>query len=105
MSDKTLRKGLNFLICQWFHLLTYLRAHAIHPISAVQVEYSPFQLDVEDDKIGLLKTCRGLGIKIVAYSPLGRGMSSNSLSLGQTITHLGLLAGAIVRIVTVVFYL
>ena len=50
------------------------RAHAIHPISAIQVEYSPFTLDIEDETIGLLKTARELGIKIVAYSPLGRGL-------------------------------
>ena len=50
------------------------RAHAIHPIAAVQVEYSPFTLDIEDPKIGLLETARELGVKIVAYSPLGRGL-------------------------------
>ncbi|KAF8631094.1 hypothetical protein AX17_005139 [Amanita inopinata Kibby_2008] len=53
---------------------TLRRAHAVHPISAVQVEYSPFTLDIEDKKIALLKTCRELGVTVVAYSPLGRGM-------------------------------
>ncbi|KAJ6518185.1 NADP-dependent oxidoreductase domain-containing protein [Mycena vitilis] len=53
---------------------TLRRAHAIHPISAVQVEYSPFTLDIEDPKIGLLATARELGVQIVAYSPLGRGL-------------------------------
>jgi aryl-alcohol dehydrogenase-like predicted oxidoreductase len=53
---------------------TLRRAHAVHPISAVQVEYSPFFLDIEDEKIGLLKTCRELGVTVVAYSPLGRGL-------------------------------
>ncbi|KIM36704.1 hypothetical protein M413DRAFT_449041 [Hebeloma cylindrosporum] len=53
---------------------TLRRAHAVHPIAAVQVEYSPFCLDIEDEKIGLLKTCRELGVTIIAYSPLGRGM-------------------------------
>jgi len=53
---------------------TLRRAHAVHPISAVQIEYSPFFLDIEDEKIGLLKTCRELGVTVVAYSPLGRGM-------------------------------
>ena len=52
---------------------TLRRAHAVHPIAAVQVEYSPFTLDIEDEKIGLLKAARELGVKIVAYSPLGRG--------------------------------
>ena len=53
---------------------TLRRAHAVHPISALQVEYSPFTLDIEDPKIGLLKAARELGITIVAYSPLGRGL-------------------------------
>jgi aryl-alcohol dehydrogenase-like predicted oxidoreductase len=46
----------------------------VHPISALQVEYSPFTLDIEDDKVALLKTARELNITIVAYSPLGRGL-------------------------------
>jgi len=53
---------------------TLRRAHAVHPISAIQVEYSPFTLDIEDESIGLLKVARELGIKIVAYAPLGRGL-------------------------------
>ncbi|KIJ52829.1 hypothetical protein M422DRAFT_25864 [Sphaerobolus stellatus SS14] len=55
---------------------TLRRAHAVHPIAAVQLEYSPFQLEIEDEKIGLLKTARELGVKVVAYSPLGRGLLS-----------------------------
>lgn len=50
------------------------RAHAIHPISAVQMEYSPFTTLIEDPQFGLLKTCRELGVATIAYSPLGRGM-------------------------------
>ncbi|KAJ7350584.1 NADP-dependent oxidoreductase domain-containing protein [Mycena albidolilacea] len=50
------------------------RAHAVHPIAAVQIEYSPFVLDIEDPKIALLATARELGVTIVAYSPLGRGL-------------------------------
>jgi aryl-alcohol dehydrogenase-like predicted oxidoreductase len=53
---------------------TLRRAYVIHPIAAVEVEYSPFTLDIEDEKIGLLKTCRELGVTVVAYSPLGRGL-------------------------------
>ncbi|KAJ7218574.1 NADP-dependent oxidoreductase domain-containing protein [Mycena pura] len=53
---------------------TLRRAHAVHPIAAVEVEYSPFTLDIEDPKINLLNTARELGVKIVAYSPLGRGL-------------------------------
>ncbi|KAJ7902798.1 NADP-dependent oxidoreductase domain-containing protein [Mycena olivaceomarginata] len=50
------------------------RAHAVHPISALQIEYSPFVLDIEDPKVGLLETAKELGVTIVAYSPLGRGL-------------------------------
>lgn len=53
---------------------TLRRAHAVHPISAVQIEYSPFTTDIESPEIALLKTCRELGVATVAYSPLGRGM-------------------------------
>ncbi|KAI6168573.1 NADP-dependent oxidoreductase domain-containing protein [Pisolithus thermaeus] len=53
---------------------TLRRAHAVHPITALQVEYSAFTLDIEDPKIGLLRTARELGITIVAYAPIGRGL-------------------------------
>jgi len=47
------------------------RAHKVHPIEAVQVEYSLWSRDIEQN--GVLETCRELGIAVVAYSPLGRG--------------------------------
>ncbi len=50
---------------------TVRRAHAVHPISALQTEYSIFSRHVEDE---ILPTCRELGITLVAYSPLGRGL-------------------------------
>jgi aryl-alcohol dehydrogenase-like predicted oxidoreductase len=50
---------------------TIRRAHAVHPISALQTEYSLWTRDVEQD--GVLDTVRDLGIGFVAYSPLGRG--------------------------------
>jgi aryl-alcohol dehydrogenase-like predicted oxidoreductase len=49
---------------------TIRRAHRVHPISAVQSEYSLWTRDPED---GVLQTCRALGIGFVPYSPLGRG--------------------------------
>lgn len=58
---------------------TLRRAHAVHPIAALKAEYSPFMLDIEDDKIGLLKTCRELGVSVVAYSPLGRGIMKGKI--------------------------
>ncbi|KAI5860469.1 putative aldo-keto reductase [Durotheca rogersii] len=53
---------------------TLRRAVKVHPIHAYQIEYSPFSRDIELPEIGLLKTCRELGIATVAYSPLGRGV-------------------------------
>ena len=50
---------------------TIRRAHAVHPITALQTEYSLFARDVEAD---ILPTVRELGIGFVAYSPLGRGL-------------------------------
>lgn len=50
------------------------RAHAVHPISAIQIEFSPFVLDIFDPKLDLLNTARELGVTIVCYSPLGRGL-------------------------------
>jgi aryl-alcohol dehydrogenase-like predicted oxidoreductase len=49
---------------------TVRRAHAIHPIAAVQNEYSLWTREPED---GLIQTLRELGVALVAYSPLGRG--------------------------------
>jgi aryl-alcohol dehydrogenase-like predicted oxidoreductase len=49
---------------------TIRRAHAVHPIAALQTEYSLWTRDPEE---GVLATCRELGIAFVAYSPLGRG--------------------------------
>jgi aryl-alcohol dehydrogenase-like predicted oxidoreductase len=51
-------------------LETLRRAHRVHPIAAVQTEYSLFSRDPEDE---LLPTLRELGVALVAYSPLGRG--------------------------------
>jgi aryl-alcohol dehydrogenase-like predicted oxidoreductase len=56
---------------------TVKKAHAVHPISAVQSEYSLFERTVEEK--GVLKTLHELGIGFVAYSPLGRGFLSGQL--------------------------
>ncbi|KAG9074269.1 hypothetical protein FS749_014187, partial [Ceratobasidium sp. UAMH 11750] len=60
---------------------TLRRAHKVHPIAAIQVEYSPFMLDIEK-KGHLLDTARELGIAVIAYSPLGRGLLT-----GQVTSH------------------
>ena len=56
---------------------TLRRAHAVHPIAAVQTEYSIFTREVEDE---VLPACRELGVALVAYSPLGRGMLTGSFT-------------------------
>ncbi|KAF2635980.1 putative aldo-keto reductase [Massarina eburnea CBS 473.64] len=55
------------------------RAHKVHPITAVQIEYSPFAMEIESKQIDLLSTCRELGVAVVAYSPLGRGIFTGTL--------------------------
>ena len=55
---------------------TIRRAHAVHPITAVQSEYSLWTRDPED---GVLQTCRELGIGFVPYSPLGRGFLTGQI--------------------------
>lgn len=56
---------------------TLRRAHAVHPITALQTEYSLWSREPEDE---LLDLCRTLGIGFVAYSPLGRGFLSGTIT-------------------------
>lgn len=55
---------------------TLRRAHAIHPITALQMEYSLWSRDAEQ---AMLATCRELGVGFVAYSPLGRGFLTGAI--------------------------
>ncbi|WP_406332551.1 aldo/keto reductase [Streptomyces sp. NBC_00203] len=57
---------------------TIRRAHAVHPLAAVQTEYSLFERDIEHN--GVRDTLSELGIGLVAYSPLGRGFLSGSIT-------------------------
>jgi aryl-alcohol dehydrogenase-like predicted oxidoreductase len=54
------------------------RAHKIHPVAAVQTEYSLWTRDIESN--GILETCRELGITLVPYSPLGRGLLAGAIT-------------------------
>ena len=60
------------------------KAHAIQPITAVQIEYSLWSRDVEKD---IIPTCRELGIGIVAYSPLGRGFLTGKFKKREELKH------------------
>ncbi|KAL3146583.1 hypothetical protein ABBQ32_000822 [Trebouxia sp. C0010 RCD-2024] len=60
------------------------RAHAVHPITAVEMEWSLFARSCEDS---LVPTCRELGIAFLAYSPMSRGMLTGKVSLDQLAPH------------------
>ncbi|OHV96141.1 aldo/keto reductase [Janthinobacterium lividum] len=61
---------------------TVRRAHAVHPIAAVQSEYSLWSRDAEAE---VLPACRALGIGFVPYSPLGRGFLTGQLTSGAAL--------------------
>ncbi|XP_010244073.1 PREDICTED: probable aldo-keto reductase 2 [Nelumbo nucifera] len=63
---------------------TIRRAHAVHPITALQLEWSLWAREVEKD---IIPTCRELGIGIVAYSPLGRGFFSSGPKVVENFTE------------------
>ncbi|KAH7859180.1 hypothetical protein Vadar_032621 [Vaccinium darrowii] len=62
---------------------TIRRAHAVHSITAIQLEWSLWSRDVEEE---IIPTCRELGIGIVAYSPLGRGFFSSGPKMTENFT-------------------
>ncbi|KAI8625480.1 putative aldo/keto reductase [Xylariaceae sp. FL1651] len=69
---------------------TLRRASKIGHVDAVQIEYSPFDLDIESESgTNLMATCRELGVAIVAYAPLGRGLLTGTLSDKESISSDG----------------
>src|SRR5207245_1447301 len=56
---------------------TIRRAHAVHPISALQSEWSLWTREIEDE---IVPTCRELGVGLVPYSPLGRGFLTGAVT-------------------------
>jgi aryl-alcohol dehydrogenase-like predicted oxidoreductase len=66
---------------------TLRAAHTVHPIAAVQTEYSLWSREPEH---GVLRTCDELGIGFVAYSPLGRGFLTGKLAIGADDVRRGL---------------
>ena len=71
------REGkVRFLGLSEASVATIRRAHTVHPISALQTEYSLWTRDPED---GILQTTRELGIAFIAYSPLGRGFLTGQI--------------------------
>ncbi|KAF1972906.1 aldo/keto reductase-like protein [Bimuria novae-zelandiae CBS 107.79] len=68
---------------------TIRKIHAIHPISAVEVEFSLWSTDILEN--GVAKTCGELGIPIVAYSPLGRGFLTGQFQKFEDIPETSML--------------
>lgn len=64
---------------------TIRKAHNIHPLTAVQSEYSLFERSIEED--GIIKTLEELQIGVVAYSPLGRGFISGEIQHPQDLAE------------------
>src|SRR5438874_12378715 len=60
------------------------RAHAVHPVTALQSEYSLWTRDPEDE---VLPTCRELGIGFVPYSPLGRGFLTGKIQKPEDLSE------------------
>ncbi|WP_332453598.1 aldo/keto reductase [Chryseobacterium aquaticum] len=77
MSDLVKEGKIGYIGLSEVSSETVKKAHAVHPISAVQSEYSLFERTVEEK--GVLKTLHELGIGFVAYSPLGRGFLSGQI--------------------------
>ena len=77
MSDLVRQGKVRFLGISEAGAETIRRAHAVHPMSAVQIEYSLWSREVEDS---ILPLCRKLGIGFVAYSPLGRGFLTGTVA-------------------------
>lgn len=71
------------------------RAHAVHPITCVQVEYSVFCTAIESPKIRLLEAARELGVAVVAYSPMGNGFLTGTLQTREDVSKPGDLRGHI----------
>ncbi|MFO0567929.1 MAG: aldo/keto reductase [Polyangiaceae bacterium] len=76
MKELVERGKVRFIGVSEFSAEQIRAAHAIHPITALQTEYSLWSRDVES---GILETCRELGIAFIAYSPLGRGFLTGAI--------------------------
>ena len=78
MADLMKQGKVRYLGLSEASAVTLERAHKVHPISALQSEYSLWSRDQQDN--GCLATCQRLGIAFVPYSPLGRGFLTGALN-------------------------
>ena len=82
MSELVARGKVRYIGLSEASASTIRRAHAVHPITALQTEYSLWSREVEEE---ILPTCRELKIGFVAYSPLGRGWLTGSITTPDTL--------------------
>ncbi|MBV6415896.1 MAG: Aldo-keto reductase IolS [Steroidobacteraceae bacterium] len=82
MAEQVRAGKVRFLGLSEIGAATLARAHAVHPISALQSEYSLWERDIEHD---VLAACRTLGVGIVPYSPLGRGFLTGTVPKPETL--------------------
>jgi aryl-alcohol dehydrogenase-like predicted oxidoreductase len=82
MADQVRAGKVRFLGLSEVSVATLQRAHAVHPLSALQSEYSLWERGIED---GIIAACRALGIGIVPYSPLGRGFLTGLVPKPETL--------------------
>ena len=76
MADLVAEGKIRFIGLSEVSVDTLRRAHAVHPVTALQSEYSLWHRDVEQ---AILPTCRELGVSLVPYCPLGRGYLAGSV--------------------------
>lgn len=84
MSDLVTEGKVRYLGLSEVSAKTLRRAHAVHPISALQSEYSVLSREVEGS---ILDTCSELGVTFVAFSPLARGLMTNRVDLASLSDH------------------
>ncbi|KAL0932017.1 aldo/keto reductase [Colletotrichum truncatum] len=78
MSELTEEDKIGYLGLSEVSAETLRRAHKIHPITAMQMDYSPFALEIESPQFKMLEVARELGVAVVADSPLERGLLSSA---------------------------
>lgn len=90
-SNKTLSEGkIKYIGLSEVSSETLRRACKVVHVDAVQIEYSPFILEIENSAgTNLLATCRELGVAIVAYSPLARGLLTGTLNSKESFSSEG----------------
>lgn len=84
MADLVREGKVRYLGLSEAGVQTIRRAHAVHPIAALQTEYSLWSRDPEEE---LLPTCRELGITFVPYSPLGRGFLTRGITTPEDLSE------------------